>query len=109
MQAYVKNKPLYVFDGYAGADTQHRMRVLFISELASQNLFVHQMFLSPSLEELENFHPSFSVIAAPGLTLNAAEDGVHSEAVVILDIEKPLVLVAGTSYSGEIKKFVFLS
>jgi phosphoenolpyruvate carboxykinase (ATP) len=107
MQAYLKDKPLYVFDGYAGADPEHRMSVRFVNELASQNLFVHQMFLRPAVDDLEAFHPAFSVLAAPGLKLNPSEDGVHSEAAVMLDIEKRLILIAGTSYSGEIKKSVF--
>lgn len=104
---YLKEKDLYIFDGQAGADPRYAMRVRFINELASHNLFVHQMFIRPDAEQLQNFEPEFTVIAAPGLRLDPAEVGVNSEAAIIVNFEKKMVLIAGTRYAGEMKKSIF--
>ncbi len=107
MQAYLKGREVFVFDGHAGADPQYTMRVRFITELASHNLFVHQLFIRPDREQLKNFTPEFTVICAPGLMLNPAEDGVNSEAGILLNLEKRMILVAASRYSGEMKKSIF--
>jgi phosphoenolpyruvate carboxykinase (ATP) len=107
MKAYLKGKELYVFDGYAGANPEYNLSVRFINELASQNMFVHQLFIRPSTEQLKTFSPEFTVIAAPGLKLDPKTDGVNSEAAVILNLEKKIILIAATQYSGEMKKSIF--
>ncbi len=107
VKTYLKNKPVFVFDGYAGADPQVKTPVRFYNELASQNLFVHQMFIRPSKQELKQFVPQLTVISAPGLKLDPKTDGVNSEVGILLNLEKGIVLIAGTHYSGELKKSVF--
>lgn len=106
-KAYLKGKDVFVFDGFAGADSQYCMPVRFINELASQNLFVHQLFIRPAPEQLKTFQPEFTVIAVPGLKLDPATDGVNSEAAILLNLEKKIVLIAATQYSGEMKKSIF--
>lgn len=105
--AYVQGKDLYVFDGYVGADPKYRLGVRVINELASQNLFVHQLFLRPTPEELQNHQPDFTVIAVPGLHGDPHIDGINSEAFIVLSFEKRLVLIGGSYYAGEMKKSVF--
>ena len=107
MLAYVQGKNLYIFDGYVGADPIYRLGVRVINELASHNLFAHQMFLRPTVEELQNHLPDFTVIAVPGLQGDPEIDGINSEAFIVLSFEKRLVLIGGTFYAGEIKKSVF--
>ncbi len=107
VQAYLQDKDLYVFDGLAGADPQYALTVRFINELASHNLFVHQLFIRPNAEQLHQFSPEFTVISAPGLQLDPATDGTHSEAAILLNLEKKMVLVVGTRYAGEMKKSIF--
>ena len=51
--------------------------------------------------------PDFTILAAPGFKCIPEVDGVHSEAAIIIDYEQKLVLIAGSGYSGEIKKSVF--
>lgn len=108
-QQFVKAKPLYVFDGYAGADEHYALSVRFINTLASQNLFVHQLFIRPSASQLQHFEPEFTVLSCPDLKLDGAKDGVNSEAAVLIDLEHHRILVAGTLYSGEMKKSIFTS
>lgn len=107
MLAYVQGKNLYVFDGYVGADPNYQLSVRVINELASHNLFVHQMFLRPTIEELKTHYPDFTVISVPGFQGDPDIDGINSEAFIVLSFEKRLVLIGGTHYAGEMKKSVF--
>ena len=66
MLAYLQNKELYVFDGFAGADPKYTKKFRIVNELASQNLFIHQLLIRPTEEELETYTPDFEIIAAPG-------------------------------------------
>ena len=107
MVAYLQNRELFIFDGFAGADPKYRMGFRVINEMASQNLFIHQLLIRPTEEELKNFSEDFTIIAAPGFKCIPEVDGTHSEAAILVNYEKRLVLIAGSQYSGEIKKSVF--
>ncbi len=107
MLAYLQNKDLFVFDGFAGADPKYSKRFRIVNELASQNLFIHQLLIRPTEEELKDFVPDYTIIAAPGFKCIPKVDGVHSEAAIIINYETREVLIAGSQYSGEIKKSVF--
>ncbi|NJO43373.1 MAG: phosphoenolpyruvate carboxykinase (ATP) [Cyanobacteria bacterium CRU_2_1] len=104
---YVQGRTLYIFDGYVGADPSYRFGVRVINELASQNLFAHQLFLRPTAIELEHHYADFTVIAVPGLKGNPLIEGLHSEAFIILHLTKRIVLIGGSRYAGEIKKSIF--
>lgn len=105
--AYLENKNLYIFDGFAGADKRYGLSVRFLNEYAAQNIFVHQLFIRPTEEELENFSADFTVICAPGFKANTHIDKINSEAFVILNIDKKMIIIGGTMYCGEMKKSVF--
>ena len=107
MLAYLQNKDVYVFDGFAGADRKYCRRFRIINELASQNLFIHQLLIRPSAAELDDFVPDYTIIAAPGFKCVPEIDGVHSEAAIIINYETHEVIIAGSGYAGEIKKSVF--
>jgi phosphoenolpyruvate carboxykinase (ATP) len=105
--AYVQGRDLYIFDGYVGADPAYRVGVRVINEMAWQNLFVHQLFLRPTANELEHHQADFTIISLPGLQGNPETDGIHSEAFIVLHLTKRIVLIGGTHYAGEMKKSVF--
>ncbi|MDE6399048.1 MAG: phosphoenolpyruvate carboxykinase (ATP), partial [Clostridiales bacterium] len=105
--AYLSNRDLYVFDGFAGADKKFRISVRVINEYASQNLFMNNMLIRPEEKELKNYKEDFTIICAPGLKLDAAKEGIHSEAAILVSFTKKLVIVAGSKYCGEMKKSVF--
>ncbi len=105
--AYLQNKDVFVFDGFAGADPKHQKAFRIVNELASQNLFIHQLLRRPSPEQLADFREDFTIIAAPGFKCIPEFDGTRSEAAIIIDYEKHLVMIAGSQYAGEIKKSVF--
>ncbi len=105
--AYLQNRDLFVFDGFAGADPKYTQRFRIINELASQNLFIHQLLIRPTAEQLESFEPDYTIVAAPGFKCIPEIDGVHSEAAILINYSTHEVLIAGTGYAGEIKKSVF--
>ncbi len=105
--AYVQGRELYIFDGYVGADPRYRFGVRVINELASQNLFAHQLFLRPTAAELAEHQADFTVIAVPGLQGDPEEDGIRSEAFIVLHLAKRIVLIGGSRYAGETKKSIF--
>lgn len=108
MAAYLQNREIFLFDGMAGADPQCTKKFRIINELASQNLFIHQLLIRPTAEELADYgEADFTIIAAPGFKCVPEIDGVHSEAAIIIDYEQKEVLIAGSAYAGEIKKSVF--
>lgn len=107
MMAYLQGRDIFVFDGFAGADETYHLPVRVVNELASQNLFIHQLLVRPTAEQLENFIPGFTVIAAPGFKCIPAVDGVNSEAAILVNFDKRTVLIAGSQYAGEIKKSIF--
>ena len=107
LTSYLQNRDLYVFEGYAGADKKYALPIRVVCELASSCLFATQAFIRPTKEELENFVPGFTVICAPGLNTIPELDGTNSEAAIIIDFEKKMILIAASRYSGEIKKGVF--
>jgi phosphoenolpyruvate carboxykinase (ATP) len=107
MLAYIQSRDLYIFDGYVGADPTYRLGVRVINEFAWHNLFVHQLFLRPTERELKYHRPDFTVIALPGFQGDPDIDGIHSEAFIVLNLVKRIVLIGGTHYAGEMKKSVF--
>ena len=107
MTAYLQGREIFIFDGMAGADPQFALNVRVVNELASQNLFMHQLLLRPTAEKLESFVPGFTILAAPGFKCIPELDGVHSEAAIIVNFEKKMVIIAGSQYAGEMKKSVF--
>lgn len=104
--AYLQNRDLFVFNGFAGADKDYRVPIRFINEYAYQNLFARQMFIIPTKAELENHDPELTVICAPGFKADPEIDKTNSEAFIIISFEKKLVIIGGSQYAGEIKKSV---
>lgn len=106
MMAHMQNKEIFVFDGFAGADEKHRINISVINEFAWQNLFIHQLLLRPE-STAQNFSPDFEIICMPEFKANPEVDGTNSEAFILLNFERRIVLIGGTQYAGEMKKSVF--
>lgn len=108
MIEYLNGKDVYIFDGFAGADQKYTRKFRIVNELASQNLFIHQLLIRPTKEQLETFGDAdFTLIAAPGYKCDPEKFGINSEAAIIIDYEAHEAIIAGSQYSGEIKKTVF--
>ena len=105
--AYLQNKEVFIFDGFAGADPKYTKGFRIVNELASQNLFIHQLLRRPTKEQLADFKEDYTIIAAPGFKCIPEIDGTRSEAAILENYEEKLVVICGSQYAGEIKKSVF--
>jgi len=105
---YLNQQPeIWIRDAYACADQDYRIRIRVVNEKPSMNLFAYNMFLRPSEEELESFNPEWTILCAPGLMLDPAECGTRQHNAAIISFKHKTVLIAGTGYTGEIKKGIF--
>ena len=103
--AYLQGREIFIFDGYAGADPKYTKKFRIVNELASQNLFIHQLLIRPTAEQLETYgEPDYTMLVAPGFKCDPEVDGVNSEAAIMIDYEAHMIVIAGSQYSGEIKK-----
>ncbi len=104
---YLNQKDLFIFDGFVGALNEYTVPIRVICECAYQAMFSNQMFIRPAAQELFNHIPEFNIISVPGFKAKGIEDGINSEAFVLINFTKKIILIGGTAYSGEIKKSVF--
>lgn len=104
---YIRDKELFVFDGFAGADHDHRLPIRVINEYAWHNLFAHQLFIRPIEEELAGHQAEFTVLCVPDFKANPEVHGTRSETFIVINFAEKLVLIGGTEYAGEIKKSIF--
>jgi phosphoenolpyruvate carboxykinase (ATP) len=107
MLRYFYGKEFFVRDAYACADPRYRMNIRVINEYAWSNLFVYNMFIRPTTEEMENFTPEWLIVNAPGFHADPAVDGTRQHNFSIIDFKRKIILVGGSGYTGEIKKGVF--
>ncbi len=105
--AYLNERELYVRDCYACADTNYRMNIRIVNEYPWSDMFAYNMFIRPTMEELRNFEPEWSVINAPGFRADVKIDGTRRHNFAILDFTRKIILIGGTGYTGEIKKGIF--
>jgi phosphoenolpyruvate carboxykinase (ATP) len=98
---------VWLRDCFACADNQFRLGVRVITETPSFNLFTHNMFIRPGPGELDNFLPDWTIIAAPGLSLEPNACGTRQHNAVVLSFKHKTILLAGTGYTGELKKGIF--
>ncbi len=106
MTAYMQNREVFVFEGFAGTDDTYRIQIRCINEFAWQNLFIQQLLVRPEAA-FQEFSPEFEVICMPGFKAIPQVDGTHSEAFIIINFERRIVLIGGTHYAGEMKKSIF--
>lgn len=107
LEAYLQGRSLYVQDCYGGHDARYRLPVRVITETAWHSLFARTMLIQARWEELEKHVPEFTVLHVPNFHAIPELDGTHSEAFILLNLSKKIVLIGGTAYGGEIKKSVF--
>ncbi len=100
---------LYVIDGFAGWDPKHQLKVRVICARAYHALFMHNMLIRPTAEELEDFgEPDYVIFNAGGCKADPeAVKEVDSNASVALDFSTGHFVILGTEYAGEMKKGIF--
>jgi ATP-dependent phosphoenolpyruvate carboxykinase len=99
---------VFVIDGFAGWDPKYRIRVRVICARAYHALFMHNMLIRPTAEELANFGtPDFVLYNAGQFPANRYTEGMASQTSVALSFARREFVILGTEYAGEMKKGVF--
>ncbi len=99
---------LFVVDAYAGWDPKYRIKVRIICTRAYHALFMQNMLIMPTAEELENFgEPDYVVLNAGGFPANRYTSEMTSKTSVDLNLERKEIVILGTQYAGEMKKGIF--
>lgn len=104
---YLEGKEVFVQDCFAGADPKYRLKVRIITELAWHSLFVRNLFIRQSPGTRFSGAPDYTVIDAAGFKADPERDGTRSEAFIVLNFAKKIILIGGTEYAGEMKKSIF--
>ena len=99
---------IYVIDGFAGWDPQHRIKVRVICSRPYHALFMQNMLMRPSEEELAAFgQPDYVIFNAGAFPADEEVPGINSETSVGLNFASGEFVILGTEYAGEMKKGVF--
>jgi phosphoenolpyruvate carboxykinase (ATP) len=106
MLAYAGDRALFMQDLRGGADAQYAVNIRVFTEYAWHSLFIQHLLIRPPLSE-RGGAPDFTVVALPEFEADPARHGCRSGTVIAVDFVRRLVLIAGTSYAGEMKKSVF--
>jgi phosphoenolpyruvate carboxykinase (ATP) len=105
--AYLQGRDVFVQDCHGGADPAYSLPIRVITQNAWHALFARQLFIRPDPASLARHTPEFTLIFVPGFQADPAEDGTNSETCITADFTRRAVIIAGTSYAGEMKKSVF--
>jgi phosphoenolpyruvate carboxykinase (ATP) len=99
---------LYVVDGFAGWDPKHQIKIRVICGRAYHALFMHNMLIRPTAQQLASFgEPDYVIYNAGGFPANRHTQGMTSTTSVDLSFDRREFVILGTDYAGEMKKGVF--
>ena len=99
---------LYVFDGFAGWDPRHQLKVRVVCSRPYHALFMHTMLIRPTPSQLADFgEPQFTIFNAGEFPANRHTMGMTSKTSIDVDLEGGEMVILGTEYAGEMKKGVF--
>ena len=105
---HLSGSELFVQDLRGGADPGLTLPLRLVSESPWHVLFANNLLLRlDSAAERDAHRPQFTIVHAPSFKADPARDGTRSEAFILLNLARRIVLIGGTSYAGEIKKSVF--
>jgi phosphoenolpyruvate carboxykinase (ATP) len=107
MKKYVEGREFFVFDGYVGADIEIRLPIRVITDKVWHSFFATQIFIRPTMAELENFSPAFTLLSVNDFRAIPGVEGTRTETFIIISFGEKMVLIGSTSYAGEIKKAMF--
>jgi phosphoenolpyruvate carboxykinase (ATP) len=99
---------LYCLDAFAGWDPRYRIKIRVICARPYHALFMHNMLIRPTEQELANYgQPDLVIFNAGGFPANRHTTGMTSKTSVDLNLHSGEVVILGTEYAGEMKKGIF--
>lgn len=99
---------LYVVDGFAVWDKSKSIKVRIICTKAYHALFMYNMLIRPTQQELANFGtPDYVLYNAGATSADTSIKGITSTTSIQLSFEQREILIFGTEYAGEMKKAIF--
>jgi phosphoenolpyruvate carboxykinase (ATP) len=99
---------LYVVDGFAGWDPNHRLKIRVLCSRPYHALFMRTMLIRPTDVELSAFEsPDFTIINAGQFPAARLDGGTSSKTAIVLSLGDKQMVILGTEYAGEMKKGVF--
>lgn len=106
---YLNTRPrIFVFDGYAGWDANYQLRIRVIAESAYHALFMHNMLIRPTKQQLAEFaEPDMVILNAGSFPANPYTSQMTSRTSIDVSFEHGEMVILGTQYAGEMKKGVF--
>jgi len=104
---YLAQSDYFISDVQVGADPAYALPVEMITEKAWQHLFGRNLFILRGEHSVAANRPQWQLINVPGLMLDPASDGTHSEGLVVLNFTRKIVLLCGMHYAGEMKTAMF--
>ena len=106
---FLEGQDLFVQDLLAGADEHSELPIRIITQMAWHSIFARNLFIRPSNfnRQIGIDEPEFTVLHAPHFHAQPTIDGTNSEAFIIINFARKIVLIGGTQYAGEIKKSIF--
>ena len=107
VQAHLDGKSVFVKDAAVGADERYRIPVRVVAEKAWSSLFVDNMFIRMSEQERWVAEPQWHVVCAPSFKADPMRHGCRQGNVSAIDFGRKIIVVAGSGYTGEIKKGMF--
>ena len=105
---YNTRERLYVVDGFAGWDPENQIKVRVLCTRPYHALFMHNMLIRPTREELKSFgEPDYVIFNGGEFPANRYTSHMNSPTSIDLCFEKKEFVILGTEYAGEMKKGVF--
>ena len=102
---------LFVVDAYAGYNKDLRIPVRVITSRAYHALFMQNMLVPATEEELHDFatgkEKPFVIMNAGVFPANRQTEGMTSSTSVSVSFDRGEMVILGTQYAGEMKKGVF--
>ncbi len=99
---------LFVVDAFAGWDPRYRLKVRIICTRAYHALFMQNMLIMPTAEELASFgEPDYVILNAGGFPANQYTSNMTSKTSIDVNLERKEIVILGTQYAGEMKKGIF--
>ena len=99
---------IFVVDAFAGWDPKYRLKVRIVCTRAYHALFMQNMLIMPTEEELANFgEPDYVIFNAGGFPANRYTSKMTSKTSIDVNLERKEIVILGTEYAGEMKKGIF--